>query len=505
MVDDAHASRRPRRGRARLGEPLRARRAGRDPGRHAVEGGRRARRLRRGLAGAARRSSIQRARPFLFSTRHPPAVAAACREAIRIMQEEPELHERLWANTRRFKAELARLGFDTGTSETPITPVILGDPEPTIRFSNRLFDEGVFGTSVVFPTVALDRARIRTIVTAAHTDEHAGPGARGVRHGRPRAGRHRRVTARTSGIRIPPTPASGRTSSTTSGRRASRPGSATRATCRSTRTSTRSARRTRTRCSRPTAPSPSSADPGARDHRPRRLRPHDARLRLRVVRRPGARRARGGRALGGSWPRDPVRRRGDLRARVRGRDPRLAPPPSPRLRHRQRPHQRDLALQGVARRRRSWRAGRCAEIVAPYFDEVDRGGRVRAVRHDRPPRLREALPRPARAARAARGRAGALRAGPRAPSSSPAPRWRSTRPGSASCPARRIRRRRSSRATGSSAAAHVTIGSDAHRTEWFSYGLGEAYRLVAAAGFGTLAFRRGVERVQVPVQVRNPT
>ena len=114
---------------------------------------------------------VQRARPFLFSTSHPPAVAAACREAIRIMQEEPELHERLWANTRRFKAELARLWFNIGTSETPITPVILGDSELTIRFSNRLFDEGVFGTSVVFPTVALDRARIRTIVTAAHTDD----------------------------------------------------------------------------------------------------------------------------------------------------------------------------------------------------------------------------------------------------------------------------------------------------------------------------------------------
>jgi glycine C-acetyltransferase len=113
---------------------------------------------------------VQRARPFLFSTSHPPAVVAACREAIRIMVEEPELIERLWANTRRFKAELTRLGFDTGHSETPITPVMLGDTETTIRFSNRLFEEGVFGTSVVFPTVALDRARIRTIVTAAHTD-----------------------------------------------------------------------------------------------------------------------------------------------------------------------------------------------------------------------------------------------------------------------------------------------------------------------------------------------
>jgi glycine C-acetyltransferase len=114
---------------------------------------------------------IQRARPFLFSTSHPPGVAAACREAIRIMDEEPELIERLWANTRRFKAELARLSFDIGRSETPITPVILGDSETTIRFSARLFEEGVFATSVVYPTVALDRARIRTIVTAAHTDE----------------------------------------------------------------------------------------------------------------------------------------------------------------------------------------------------------------------------------------------------------------------------------------------------------------------------------------------
>ncbi len=114
---------------------------------------------------------IQRARPFLFSTSHPPAVVAACREAIKVMEEEPELIERLWANTRRFKAELARLGFDIGRSETPITPVMLGDSETTIRFSERLLGEGVFATSVVFPTVPLDRSRIRTIVTAAHSDE----------------------------------------------------------------------------------------------------------------------------------------------------------------------------------------------------------------------------------------------------------------------------------------------------------------------------------------------
>jgi len=115
---------------------------------------------------------IQRARPFLFSTSHPPAVVAACREAIRVMEDETWRIERLWASTGRFKAELARLGFDTGRSETPITPIIVGDSEAAIRFSGRLFDEGVFATSVVFPTVPLDQARLRTIVTAALTDEH---------------------------------------------------------------------------------------------------------------------------------------------------------------------------------------------------------------------------------------------------------------------------------------------------------------------------------------------
>jgi len=120
---------------------------------------------------ALREILTQRARPFLFSTSHPPAVVAACREAIRVMQDEPELQERLWDNTRRFKAELAGLGFDTGRSETPITPVMMGDPETAMRFSDRLMDEGVFAQPIVFPTVALDKARIRAIVTAAHTDE----------------------------------------------------------------------------------------------------------------------------------------------------------------------------------------------------------------------------------------------------------------------------------------------------------------------------------------------
>lgn len=113
----------------------------------------------------------QRARPFLFSTSHPPAVAAACLEAVHVLEDEPELIDRLWANTRRFKAELARLGFDIGHSETPITPVMTGDSATAQRFSDRLFEEGVFAQPIVFPTVALDKARIRTIVTAAHTDD----------------------------------------------------------------------------------------------------------------------------------------------------------------------------------------------------------------------------------------------------------------------------------------------------------------------------------------------
>ena len=115
---------------------------------------------------------VQRARPILFSTSAPPAVAAACLEAIHVLEDEPELHERLWANTRRFKAELKRLGFDTGVSETPITPVMTGDSALAARLSGRLFEEGVFAQPIVFPTVALDKARIRTIVTAAHTDAH---------------------------------------------------------------------------------------------------------------------------------------------------------------------------------------------------------------------------------------------------------------------------------------------------------------------------------------------
>jgi glycine C-acetyltransferase len=110
-----------------------------------------------------------RARPFLFSTSHPPAVAAACIAALDVLTEEPQIMERLWDNTRFFKAGLASLGFDTGISESPITPVITGDGGQAMTLSDRLFAEGVFAQGIAFPTVARDKARVRTIVTATHT------------------------------------------------------------------------------------------------------------------------------------------------------------------------------------------------------------------------------------------------------------------------------------------------------------------------------------------------
>jgi glycine C-acetyltransferase len=112
-----------------------------------------------------------RARPFLFSTSHPPAVAAACIAAIDVLMEEPEIIDRLWDNTRFFKNGLEQLGFDTGVSESPITPVIAGDSARAMALSDRLFEEGVFAQGIAFPTVAKDKARVRTIVTATHTRE----------------------------------------------------------------------------------------------------------------------------------------------------------------------------------------------------------------------------------------------------------------------------------------------------------------------------------------------
>ena len=112
-----------------------------------------------------------RARPFLFSTSHPPAVAASCLAAFGVLQEEPEWIERLWENTRFFKAGLERLGFNTGQSETPITPIIVGKGDLAMRFSDELFAEGVFAQGIGFPTVPEARSRVRTIVTSTHTQE----------------------------------------------------------------------------------------------------------------------------------------------------------------------------------------------------------------------------------------------------------------------------------------------------------------------------------------------
>ena len=111
-----------------------------------------------------------RARPFLFSTSHPPSVAATCIAAFEVLEEEPELVKSLWDNTRFFKAGLQKLGFNTGHSETPITPVIVGDAALAHEFSRHLFLNGVFAPGIGYPTVAKGSARIRTIVTATHTE-----------------------------------------------------------------------------------------------------------------------------------------------------------------------------------------------------------------------------------------------------------------------------------------------------------------------------------------------
>jgi glycine C-acetyltransferase len=112
-----------------------------------------------------------RGRPFLFSTSHPPSVAATCLAALDVLIEEPQIIDRLWDNTRFFKAGLTALGFNTGMSESPITPVIVGDGALAMKLSDQLFENGVFAQGIAFPTVARDKARVRTIVTATHTRE----------------------------------------------------------------------------------------------------------------------------------------------------------------------------------------------------------------------------------------------------------------------------------------------------------------------------------------------
>jgi glycine C-acetyltransferase len=117
-----------------------------------------------------------RARPFLFSTSHPPSVAATCIAAFDVLEQEPELMDKLWANTRFFKKELGLLGFNIGgsitpASETPITPIIVGEGRLAMEFSRELFNEGVFTPGIAFPTVAEGKARLRTIMTATHTHD----------------------------------------------------------------------------------------------------------------------------------------------------------------------------------------------------------------------------------------------------------------------------------------------------------------------------------------------
>jgi glycine C-acetyltransferase len=114
---------------------------------------------------------IHKGRPFLFSTSHPPAVTAACMEAIDVLLEEPELIQKLWDNTKFFKDGLKNLGFNTGKSETPITPVIVGQEALAHQFSEKLLEYGVFAQGIAYPTVEKGKARVRTIVTAEHTKE----------------------------------------------------------------------------------------------------------------------------------------------------------------------------------------------------------------------------------------------------------------------------------------------------------------------------------------------
>ena len=109
------------------------------------------------------------ARPFMFSSSMPPSVVATCSAAVDVMLDEPERIEKLWANARHLKDGLKKLGFDTGASETPITPVMVGDTKKAQAFSARLFEEGVFALSICFPIVGRGKDRLRTIVSSGHT------------------------------------------------------------------------------------------------------------------------------------------------------------------------------------------------------------------------------------------------------------------------------------------------------------------------------------------------
>ena len=113
--------------------------------------------------------AFNKSRTWLLSGSHPASVVASCKASIEVVQEEPQHLQRLWDNTRYFKAELQKLGFDTGKSQTPITPVIVGQSSTARKMSEMLFDSNVFALPIVFPMVARDKARIRTIMNAGHS------------------------------------------------------------------------------------------------------------------------------------------------------------------------------------------------------------------------------------------------------------------------------------------------------------------------------------------------
>ena len=113
----------------------------------------------------------QRGRPFLFSSAATPPDVAACIAAVDLLEESSDLVDKLWANAEFFKEEMKKLGFDTGNSQTPITPVMLGDAKLAREFSRELFEEGVFAMALGFPTVPVGKARIRVMISAAHTQE----------------------------------------------------------------------------------------------------------------------------------------------------------------------------------------------------------------------------------------------------------------------------------------------------------------------------------------------
>ncbi len=114
---------------------------------------------------------VHKARSFLFSTSLPPSIAATCLSAIDVLKNSSDRIDRLWRNATFFRGELQKLGFDTGVSETPIIPIIVGQPAQTMKFSDALLEEGIFALGIVYPTVAMDKGRVRLIITAAHTDE----------------------------------------------------------------------------------------------------------------------------------------------------------------------------------------------------------------------------------------------------------------------------------------------------------------------------------------------